>query len=433
MARAYSNQEVPTLVPTPTTRSEADLRLAPQISVPASLLPQPAGVDRPSSDPSLLHLVSPTVNQAIPDAVIYPPTGNAPGYPESRPQSRTTMASVTPPNIYDFLPHNLYASLHIHPQDPRHSLSSNGSNGVHSPVSPTLSHATAGSIHQPYGVWVPPMNEQLGSFGPATHYGYGYPSHYQRTNSRGGMDSQGSSFSNGGDGHSVNGRQHQGFQPSPDTNMAFMSMHQSMEPQLHSGIPNGYSYRPMHQYSDGRQGGYAQPGPGWMNMAPNGFPYMNIPFVGNPQNGQFGQQGPRGRGRGRGGSGRGRGTGFRAADYNPVIFNGQSTGYSPTQSSTLWNGQLHWQPQGRPAHSAIQSGHQASQTHPVSARTLELSATDGAGAAQTPVSRSGFMEPDSGAETSLDGEPVGRLLERKPYHPAPPANRSEWVMWVGNV
>ncbi|KAJ7900970.1 YT521-B-like domain-containing protein [Mycena olivaceomarginata] len=26
-----------------------------------------------------------------------------------------------------------------------------------------------------------------------------------------------------------------------------------------------------------------------------------------------------------------------------------------------------------------------------------------------------------------------KLLERQPYHPAPPAHRSDWVMWVGNV
>lgn len=35
------------------------------------------------------------------------------------------------------------------------------------------------------------------------------------------------------------------------------------------------------------------------------------------------------------------------------------------------------------------------------------------------------------AGTAIDGG--AHSVERKSYHPAPPANRSEWVMWVGNV
>lgn len=428
MTRAYSNQEVSTAAPSETTLSEADSKPTPQISVPLSLLPQPAGDDRPSSDPSLLPLVYPTVNQISTNASVYSPTGaHAPGYMGSRPQSRTTAASITPPNIYDFLPHNLYASLHIHPQDPRHSLSSNGSNGVRSPVSPTLTSAIAGSMHQPYGVWVPPPDEQMGGLGSAAQYGYGMSSHYQRTGSRGGMDSQGSSYSTGGDGHPGNSGLHSGYQPTPDTNMAFVSMHQSMEPQHHAGMANGFPYRPMYQYTDGRHGGYVQPGSGWMNMPPNGYPYMNY-----PQYGQFGHQDPRGRGRGRGGRGRGRGTGFRPAEYMPANFNGHNPNYSPSQGSNAWNGQPQWHSEGRPMHSPIHSGYPAHQTH-TSAQAFGLNTTDGPASGQIALPSPAQKTADSGPETSLDGETAGRLLERKPYHPAPPANRSEWVMWVGNV
>jgi hypothetical protein len=43
-------------------------------------------------------------------------------------------------------------------------------------------------------------------------------------------------------------------------------------------------------------------------------------------------------------------------------------------------------------------------------------------------------EEDQGVRTPLQGQmlPVKPVL-RKDYHPQPPANRSEWVMWVGNV
>jgi hypothetical protein len=434
MTRAYSNQEVTTVVPPETTCSEAESKPTPQISVPSSLLPQPAGVDRPSSGPSLLPLVYPTVNQISPDASVYPAIGaHAPGYVDSRPQSRTTAASITPPNIYDFLPHNLYASLHIHPQDPRHSLSSNGSNGMHSPVSPTLNSAIAGSMHQPYGVWVPPSDEQMGSLGSATQLGYGIPSHYQRAGSRGGMDSQSSSFSIESDGHPGNAGQYPGYQPTPDTNMAFVSMHQSMEPQHHAGMANGFPYRPMYQYHDGRHGAYVQPGSGWINMPPNGYPYMNYPPAGNPHYGQFGHQDSRGRGRGRGGRGRGRGTGFRAADYAPANFNGYNPNYSPSHGSNVWNGQPQWHSEGRPVHSHNQSGHPAYHTGPTSTQTFGPSTSDVPASEQIALSSPAQKTADSGPEKSLDGETTGRLLERKPYHPAPPANRSEWVMWVGNV
>lgn len=34
---------------------------------------------------------------------------------------------------------------------------------------------------------------------------------------------------------------------------------------------------------------------------------------------------------------------------------------------------------------------------------------------------------------SWSGPSKDKLAERKAYHPQPPANRSDWVMWVGNV
>lgn len=428
MVRASSNQETAT----PTARSEAESRPNPQISFPASVLPQSAGSDRPSSDPSLVPLVYPTVTQSSPDSRAYPSLGeNFPGFMGSRPQSRTTAASITPPNIYDFLPHNLYASLHIHSQDPRHSLSSNGSNGIHSPVSPSLSRATAASHHQPYGVWVPSMNDHLGAMSPAPQYGYGVPPEFQRTSSRERLDSQGSSFSSGENGHPSNAGQHSQFDPTPDTNMAYMSMHQALEPQHRNGMGNGFPYQPIYQYHDVRQGAFSQPA--WMPMTANGYPYSNHQFAGKPQYGQYGYQDQRGRGRGRGARGRGRGGGFRAGNQYPGVFPGQNMPYFSAQNSGSQSDHAQWQIAGDTAPPSGPSGRQADSSHPTSPGTFNPAAPAGPSLLQAASSESALKAAESGRETALDGETAARVLVRKPYHPAPPANRSEWVMWVGNV
>ena len=56
--------------------------------------------------------------------------------------------------------------------------------------------------------------------------------------------------------------------------------------------------------------------------------------------------------------------------------------------------------------------------------------------ASTPVVHEPLAQSPTGQEdlgTSSQSKPNARTLVRKSYHPNPPSNRSEWVMWAGNV
>ncbi|KAJ9095806.1 hypothetical protein QFC19_007420 [Naganishia cerealis] len=268
---------------------------AAHISVPDSLLPQLADDSRPSADPSLRPLALPANVGQYPGPagpVIHPVPSEPHSYiagPEYRPQSRNTTSSITPPNAYELLPHNLYASLHISPQDP-HSTSSVGSNSIHSPVGSSQSPVNGGYVHPSYHVtWTPHMPEQGRSIDEDVQrpsemrHDYGM-SQYQRSSTSDPNNQEGS-FAGAREYHN-NGSHTSMYQAMPDSNMAYMSMHQSLDPQMYAStmlpLTNGFGYQPMYSYYDGRPPTYLQPtANGWMAMQPPVYPFMANPYAGN--------------------------------------------------------------------------------------------------------------------------------------------------------
>lgn len=412
--------------------------LAAQMPVPNSLLPQSVDGSRPSADPSLRPLgTSANVGQHPSPAGstshlfstdVY---GHATGL-DQRPQSRNTASSITPPNVYELLPHHLYSSLHID--------QSSNNNGIHSPVGLSQSPVTDGYAHPSYRVpWTPQMPDAnigmegvTGVQGPHTvRNDYGMAPSYQRSMSSIGSNGQENSF-NGGREYQMAGSHPSVYQPIPDSNMAYMSMQQSLDPQMYASgmlpMTNGFGYQPF-QYYDGQPAAYMQQtANGWMGMPSHGYPYMANQY-GNMQSRRGGQRGSRARDQGR-----------YPGNYTPRPHRGDSR-YS-AQFSQGWHGQPQWHsslpPNGREmmiAQMGVPLGRQ-----PTRPATL-ASQPAGTSSGKSPVILGSPSHDDSlvgdsvksSADILPDGVTTDKVLERKAYHPAPPANRSEWVMWVGNV
>ncbi|KAJ9121559.1 hypothetical protein QFC22_002178 [Naganishia vaughanmartiniae] len=353
---------------------------------------------------------------------------------EQRPQSRNTASSITPPNLYELLPHHLYSSLHMD--------QSSSSNGIHSPIGSSHSPVPDGYAHPSYRVsWTTQMQDANrgmeganGAQGPYTMRNeYNMAPQYQRNLSSVGSNSQEGSF-RGGREYQIPGSHHSGYQPIPDSNMAYMSMQQSLDPQMYATgmmpMTNGFGYPPF-QYYDGRQAAYMQQtANGWMGMpSQHGYSYMANQY-GNAQPGRSGQRGMRARDRGR-----------HPGNYTPRPHRGDSR-YSP-QFSQGWHGQPPWnvstQSNGGEMPMNVQSGASLG-GQPIRPNSL-ASQVAGASSVESPVilSSASHIDPSVVEATKPssailpEGEITDKVLERKAYHPAPPANRSEWVMWVGNV
>ena len=68
------------------------------------------------------------------------------------------------------------------------------------------------------------------------------------------------------------------------------------------------------------------------------------------------------------------------------------------------------------------------------ARAGDYQAETTAATAKLAPEQATMVEPPSPAQdAAFDRGIQDKALERKPYHPAAPVNRSDWVMWVGNV
>lgn len=428
MTRAFSNQDVST-GPTPSgSRLNRQPKASLEIAVPESLLPQPAGNDRPSADPSLIPMMYPTIESPA----IWP---NVAGASQNRPQSRTTTSSTTPPNMYECLPYNLYTSLHIHPQDPRQAPDSN--NGLQSPTSPVLSSGTGASQPAYSESWALPADGQRSSYGIG-RAAYSTTPPYRQNGNNEGLNG----YQNINDhGCNVNGTQSSTYQPAPNTNLAFMSMQQTMDPRLFPGMQHyggGYPYQGSYHYHNAASGSAYSPAaaPGWIAVQPNGMPYAAHPSGGAFYDGRPDQQMHRGRGRSRGRSrGRGRASGNGSSDHASQQHWYQNREYHSTQGVGAGDGHGRWLntehrsqrtnfADKRPSQPADQaSGQNFAEGHGVRAGTEEHVALESIPA----------LSARDGHATKPGGITGVRVLERKAYHPAPPANRSEWVMWVGNV
>ncbi|KAI0064131.1 hypothetical protein BV25DRAFT_1823679 [Artomyces pyxidatus] len=161
---------------------------------------------------------------------------------------------------------------------------------------------------------------------------------------------------------------------------------------------------------------------------------------------------------------------------NPSMYQSQYTPYRQTYTPTESDGQGTWWylPAAGTAGSGSYEGMQQSYQSPYSMGYPSIGRHEGEGYGQPgpsssiaatqppvhshlhpPVTQSRFggssteITPD-GSSPGLQGSPVTsskplesatmsisneaeRRLARKPYHPNPPAHRSEWVMWAGNV
>ncbi|KAJ9096050.1 hypothetical protein QFC21_005415 [Naganishia friedmannii] len=403
--------------PTHPTQSQ---RVLAHIAVPVSLLPQAADGNRPSADPSLHPLGHGRQHPGTAGLASHPVSADASSHAmglDQRPQSRNTTSSITPPNVYELLPQHLYSSLHID--------QSSNSNGIHSPVGSSHSPVTDVYGHPATRVaWTPQMPDTNrgmegmgGPQGPHTMRNeYGMAPQYQRNLSSFGSNSQESAFG-GGREYQMAGSHHSGYQPIPDSNMAYMSMQQSLDPQMYASgmlpLSNSFGYQP-YQYYDGRQAAYMQQTPnGWMGMPSQGYPYMTNQYS-NVQSGRGGNRGLRARERGR-----------HVGNYTPRPHHGFPQG---------WHGQPQWHP-----------------SPPPNGREMPVNAQMGAPLGRQPIRpNSSIASPvvmgsarhedplmvdtiKSSSDILPDAGNADKVLERKAYHPAPPANRSEWVMWVGNV
>ncbi|KAF7300295.1 hypothetical protein HMN09_00912600 [Mycena chlorophos] len=242
------------------------------------------------------------------------------------------------------------------------------------------------------------------------------------------------------------------YQPAyPDTTNAPPPPHSQ-----HGSPTNAFSY---HQY-----GAYATPAP----MQPLPPLYTQHPHHYNPYQPQPQHQSPTagmGRGQDDGGGGQQGGTwwfvpGPQQNPYDPA----QGYAYYPPQPQHDYEQQLQQQQQSSPLsqpHSRVPSfspthTHQAHLPRPIPSRSSSSSAASAASAASPapsissaprPRSREREREPQrelpplrdrerervQRASVSGSDQEREKPLVRRPYHPNPPAHRSEWVMWAGNV
>lgn len=218
------------------------------------------------------------------------------------------------------------------------------------------------------------------------------------------------------------------YPPIPDRSPAYISMQHPHG----NGIPQQYPPGEHYQAGRYRDGGQWNASP--LNGAPPMLPYANYQYIEAEE--AWGQQRLWGNGHRRGGYGRGSGRGRGRIGQRPFFgIGGGGWQQQPHSMGRGGEGGFGILPstQPQPGFDDRRSSpwNNSRPQPPLHSRQMGGSIGD-ANNNLNSAAPTGAV-PDSVIDTGDSPKLPQVTVERKEYHPAAPANRSEWVMWVGNV